>query len=127
MISLRCHDFVRSFSCSSFVTRCYILLLCTLGGFRLPLGAFFFLFCRRESLDQVRDLGFHVMVTANAEGLLWTQHGAGLAATLGSEVVAVDRMDDDEVCTHQVVYAVLHSCQILIPSRKDLSILHEVT
>ena len=51
----------------------------------------------RESLDQVRDLGFHVMVTANAEGLLWTQHGAGLAATLGSEVVAVDRMDDDEV------------------------------
>lgn len=51
----------------------------------------------RESLDQVRDLGFHVMVTANSKGLLWTQHGAGLAATLGSEVVAVDRMDDDEV------------------------------
>ncbi|CAM9457163.1 unnamed protein product [Ectocarpus sp. 6 AP-2014] len=50
----------------------------------------------RESLDQVRDLGFHVMVTANSKGLLWTQQGAGLAATLGSEVVAVDRMDDDE-------------------------------
>lgn len=58
---------------------------------------FFFFPSIRESLDQVRDLGFHVMVTANAEGLLWTQHGAGLAATLGSEVVAVDRMDDDEV------------------------------
>lgn len=51
----------------------------------------------RESLDQVRDLGFHVMVTANSKGLLWTQQGAGLAATLGSEVVAVDRMEDDEV------------------------------
>lgn len=38
------------------------------------------------------------MVTANTKGQLWTQHGAGLAATLGSEVVAVDRMDDDEVC-----------------------------
>eukprot|EP00752_Nemacystus_decipiens_P010432 g9296.t2 len=50
----------------------------------------------RESLDQVRDLGFHVMVTANSKGLLWTQQGAGLAATLGSEVVAVDRMNDDD-------------------------------
>lgn len=48
-------------------------------------------------MDQVRDLGFHLLVTANSKGLLWTQHGAGLAATLGSEVVAVERMDDDEV------------------------------
>lgn len=58
---------------------------------------YFISYVCRESLDQVRDLGFHVMVTANSKGLLWTQHGAGLAATLGSEVVAVDRMDDDEV------------------------------
>lgn len=51
----------------------------------------------RDSLDQVRDLGFHVIVTANSKGQLWMQHGAGLAATLGSEVVAVDRMDNDQV------------------------------
>lgn len=51
----------------------------------------------RDSLDQVRDLGFHVIVTANSKGQLWMQHGAGLAATLGSEVVAVDRMDTDQV------------------------------
>ncbi|CAM9760825.1 unnamed protein product, partial [Choristocarpus tenellus] len=50
----------------------------------------------RESLDQVRDLGFHVLVTANRKGQLWSQHGAGLASTLGSEVVNVDRMDDVE-------------------------------
>lgn len=57
----------------------------------------------RESLDQVRDLGFHLLVTANSKGLLWTQHGAGLAATLGSEVVAVERMDDDEVYIRGII------------------------
>lgn len=62
----------------------------------------------RESLDQVRDLGFHVMVTANCKGQLWTQHGAGLAATLGSEVVAADRMDDEQVRTPGRVALDLH-------------------
>lgn len=97
--ALRFQHFVRSQAFVSPMVRSCLAVMDMLGVLPTRLLFFVCLFFPwiRESLDQVRDLGFHVMVTANAEGLLWTQHGAGLAATLGSEVVAVDRMDDDEV------------------------------